>query len=63
MTQEEIVKRKEEVTEEIADTQELLDVASAKLMALQRRCKHPNGKNTSFMGESGFSCPDCGYED
>lgn len=61
MTQEEIKQKREALEEELADAREVLDVVKGKLEALRNRCRHPNKFNTSFMGDSGVKCPDCGY--
>lgn len=34
----------------------------ARLDYFQNRCSHPNGYQTSCMGDLGFKCDDCGYE-
>jgi transposase-like protein len=47
--------------DDIADAQALIAAERALLVAVQRRCKHPDGYETSTMGDSGFRCPDCGY--
>lgn len=31
------------------------------LRAYEFECNHANGYKTSCMGDSGFTCPDCGY--
>ena len=33
----------------------------ARLQVYQRRCDHPDGYETSSMGDRGFKCEDCGY--
>lgn len=33
----------------------------AQLEGIQMQCKHPNGFETSCMGDPGYYCPDCGY--
>lgn len=34
----------------------------ARLVPYQDQCQHPNGYETSCMGDSGFRCEECGYE-
>lgn len=35
---------------------------AARLEPYYNKCGHPNGYKTSCMGESGFYCPECGYD-
>lgn len=62
MQQDEIIKRRDEINEQIDDAREALDIAIARKKALQRRCKHPNVRKVSSMGEIGEFCPDCEYQ-
>ncbi len=48
------------IEEEIATAREALDIGTAKLQALRRRCTHPNPDPVSDMGERSMYCPDCG---
>lgn len=34
---------------------------NARLRFYQLRCDHPQGYQTSCMGDLGFYCPECGY--
>jgi hypothetical protein len=61
MTQEEIKTKNEILKEELADAKMIVDEIRGKLEALRNRCRHPNKYKTSFMGDSGVHCPDCGY--
>jgi nitrite reductase/ring-hydroxylating ferredoxin subunit len=61
MTQEEIKTKRDRLKEELADARMFVDEIRGKLEALRNRCTHPNKFNTSFMGDSGVKCPDCGY--
>lgn len=38
-----------------------LTMLTAQLEVYQDICEHPNGYETSCMGETGFYCPDCKY--
>ncbi len=39
-----------------------IDSLYAQLQPFERACHpHPNGYETSAMGDRGFYCPDCGY--
>jgi hypothetical protein len=55
-----IVEERSAIEGELAQAHEALAVASAKLRSLQRRCKHPNERVTSHMGETCHHCYDCG---
>lgn len=55
-----IVVERETIQDEMARAHEAVEIASAKLRSLQRRCKHPNEVVTSHMGETCHHCYDCG---
>lgn len=52
----EYVERKDKISE----LRGAIEVERAYIKVLQMRCKHPDRYATSFMGESGSHCPDCG---
>ena len=45
--------------DELHAAQGAVEIARAKLSALQRMCRHPDEHKNSIMGESGRYCPDC----
>ncbi len=57
-----------EIREQIKKQGRIRDRASAEIEGLRARmkpfqyeCEHPNGYETSSMGDRGYYCPDCGY--
>lgn len=61
MKQEEIKAKNEALREELADARMVVDEIVGRIRALQKRCNHPDKFKTSFMGDTGIKCPDCGY--
>jgi hypothetical protein len=56
-----IVAQREAIERELGDALALVETARAKQRILQRyRCKHPNERITSHMGETCHHCYDCG---
>lgn len=61
MTQDEIKAQRQVHRDRILDLQGEINVERARIGVLVAKCKHPKGYATSCMGDSGWSCPDCGY--
>lgn len=65
MTQDEIRtefhRRRDKIRDLRADFEGAVGIERAHLNALEQKCRHPNGYQTSCMGETGYHCPDCGY--
>jgi len=62
LTKEEVVKRREQLENQLIDAQLAVEQVRVDMKGLQRLCKHPDKKSYTYMGEAGSSCPDCGWE-
>lgn len=62
MTRQQGIRDDRQIAEdELARARGEVEIAQAKLRAVQMRCTHPNTYRTSCMGESCTKCPDCGW--
>lgn len=60
--QAEIKRDAEEARDGIARARGEVEIAVARLRAVQMRCSHPDQYQTSHMGETSMYCPDCGRD-